>query len=26
LIPEDWNCRECKLDVDNERELAEIPK
>jgi hypothetical protein len=26
LIPEDWNCRECKLDVGNERELAEIPK
>ena len=27
LIPENWNCRECKLDdVGNERELAEIPK
>jgi hypothetical protein len=27
LIPEDWNCRECKLDdVGNERELAEIPR
>ena len=26
MIPEDWNCRECKLDdVGNERELAEIP-
>ena len=26
LIPEDWNCRECKLDVGNEKEFAEILK